>query len=80
MLIRQYLLKGYIPLKQVKIGRLFAAPLDGKTGGLPFELYQNYTQLIRPMNVLLKKIFFNEIIYDEKKIVFAGKIEIQEYS
>lgn len=53
----QYLLKGYIPLGQVKIGRLFAAPLDGKIGGLPFELYQNYAQLIRPMNVLLKKTF-----------------------
>jgi hypothetical protein len=53
----QYLLKGSIPLRDIKVGRWFAAPLDGNTGGLPFELYQNYNQLINPANVILKKTF-----------------------
>jgi hypothetical protein len=53
----QYLLKGSIPLRDIKVGRWFAAPLDGDKGGLPFELYQNYNQLINPANVILKKPF-----------------------
>ncbi|WP_437922105.1 DUF6443 domain-containing protein [Sphingobacterium sp. LRF_L2] len=53
----EFLLKGYIPLKDIKIGRLFAAPLDGKIGGLPLELYQNYKQLRRPSNVILNRKF-----------------------
>jgi RHS repeat-associated protein len=53
----QYLLKGSIPLKDIKVGRWFAAPLDGNTGGLPFELYQNYNQLNHPANVIVKKPF-----------------------
>ena len=53
----QYLLKGSIPLRDIKVGRWFAAPLDGNTGGLPFEFYQNYNQLINPVNLIIKKIF-----------------------
>jgi hypothetical protein len=53
----QYLLKGSIPLRDLKVGRWLAAPLDGNTGGLPFELYQNYNQLLNPVNIILKKPF-----------------------
>jgi hypothetical protein len=53
----QYLLKGSIPLRDINVGRWFAAPFPGNTGGLPFELYQNYNQLINPVNVLIKKPF-----------------------
>jgi len=53
----EYLLKGMIQLRKIKIGRWFAAPLQGKTGGLPFELYQNYNQLSNPVNIILKKPF-----------------------
>lgn len=53
----QYLLRGNIPLKDIHIGRWFAAPLDGRTGGLPFELYQNFNQLSNPANIILKKSF-----------------------
>ncbi len=53
----QYLLKGYIPLKDINIGRWFAAPLNGNIGGLPFELYQNIDQLTNPSNVLIKNPF-----------------------
>jgi RHS repeat-associated protein len=44
----EFLLKGTVPLRDVNIGRWFAAPLDGNSGGLPFELYQNYNQLNNP--------------------------------
>ncbi|HEX7906389.1 MAG TPA: hypothetical protein VF487_21090 [Chitinophagaceae bacterium] len=53
----QYLLRGNIPLKNIRIGRWFAAKADGKTGGLPLELYQNYNQLSNPANIILKKPF-----------------------
>ncbi len=53
----QYLLKGSIPLRDINVGRWFAAPLDGNTGGLPFELYQSFDQLINPVNVIIKKPF-----------------------
>ena len=53
----QFLLKGSIPLRDVNVGRWFAAPLNGNTGGLPFELYQNYNQLINPVNIMIKKKF-----------------------
>ncbi|WP_310557036.1 hypothetical protein [Flavobacterium sp.] len=53
----QYLLKGSIPFRNIKVGRWFAAPLNGNTGGLPFELYQNYNQLINPVNLIIKKPF-----------------------
>ena len=53
----QYLLKGYIEAREIQIGRWFAAPLDGNTGGLPFELYQNYNQLINPVDIPLKRSF-----------------------
>jgi hypothetical protein len=46
-----------IQLRKIKIGRWFAAPLNGNTGGLPFELYQNYNQLSNPANIILKKPF-----------------------
>jgi hypothetical protein len=52
-----YLLKGYIPFRDIKVGRWFEASLDGNTGGLPIELYQSYDQLINPVNVILKKRF-----------------------
>ncbi len=53
----QYLLKGSIPLRDIYVGRWFAAPVKGKTGGLPFELYQSFDQLMYPANVLIKKPF-----------------------
>ena len=53
----QYLLKGSIPVRDIKIGRWFAKHLNGNTGGLPFELYQKYDQLINPVNVIIKKPF-----------------------
>ena len=53
----QYLLRGNIPLKDIRVGRWFAAPLDGRTGGLPLELYQNFNQLSNPVNIILKKPF-----------------------
>lgn len=53
----QYLLRGNIPLKDIRVGRWFAAPLDGRTGGLPLELYQNFNQLSNPVNIMLKKPF-----------------------
>lgn len=53
----QYLLRGNIPLKDIRVGRWFASPLDGKTGGLPLELYQNFNQLSKPANIILKKPF-----------------------
>ncbi|WP_029272451.1 RHS repeat-associated core domain-containing protein [Flavobacterium sp. KJJ] len=53
----EYLLKGTIQLRDINIGRWFAAPLDGNTGGLPLELYQRYDQLNNPMKPKLKKPF-----------------------
>jgi hypothetical protein len=53
----EYLLRGKIPLKDLRIGRWFAAPLDGNMGGLPIELYQNFNQLSNPANILIKKPF-----------------------
>jgi hypothetical protein len=53
----QFLLKGTIPIREIKVGRWFAASLDGNTGGLPFELYQNYNQLRNPVNIIIKKPF-----------------------
>jgi len=53
----QFLLKGYVPIRDLTIGRLFAAPMDGNTGGLPIELYQNYSQLTSPSNVILSNPF-----------------------
>ena len=53
----QYLLKGYIEAREIQIGRWFAALLDGNTDGLPFELYQNYNQLINLVNIPLKRFF-----------------------
>ena len=53
----EYLLKGSIYLRDLKFGRLVAKSLDGNLGGLPFELYQNYNQLIKPVNIILKKPF-----------------------
>lgn len=53
----QYLLRGNIPLKDIRVGRWFASPLDGRTGGLPLELYQNFNQLSNPANIILKKPF-----------------------
>jgi RHS repeat-associated protein len=53
----QYLLRGKLPLKDINVGRWFAAPLDGRTGGLPLELYQNFNQLSKPVNIILKKPF-----------------------
>jgi len=53
----EYLLKGSLRLKNVNIGRWFATPLDGNVGGLPFELYQNYNQLINPNYKTLNKTF-----------------------
>ena len=37
----QYLLKGSIPLRDIRVGRWFASHLDGNVGGLPIELYQD---------------------------------------
>lgn len=48
---------GKISLKNIRIGRGFASPLDGNIGGLPLELYQNFKQLRNPANVILKKPF-----------------------
>ena len=53
----QYLLKGYVPLNEINVGRWFAAPLNGNTGGLPFELYLDFNKLSTPSNVLIKKSF-----------------------
>jgi hypothetical protein len=53
----QYLLKGSIPLRDIRVGRWFASPLDGNVGGLPIELYQDYNQLGNPVNIILKKTF-----------------------
>ena len=61
----QYLLKGSIPFGDVKMGRWISAPLNGNTGGLPFELYQNYNQLINPFNVIIKKPFSNVWIHEK---------------
>ena len=51
------LLMGYLRIKDLKLGRLFAEPLKPNTGGLPFEFYQNINQLTRPSNVLIKRPF-----------------------
>jgi len=53
----EYLLKGNIQLKDIYLGRWFAAPWDGNSGGLPFELFQNYDQLINPRGIPIKKPF-----------------------
>ena len=53
----QFLLRGRVPVKNLNIGRWFAASLDGNTGGLPLEFYQNYNQLSNPFIQSLKKPF-----------------------
>ena len=51
----EFMLKGKIPIKDLRIGRWFAAPLDGNYGGLPLEFYQNYNQLSNPFVQQLRK-------------------------
>ncbi len=53
----QYLLKGHIQLRNIKVGRWFASPLNGNTGRLPFELYLNYNQLINKRLLIINKPF-----------------------
>jgi len=53
----EYLLRGSLQFKDINVGRLFAAPLEGNTGGLPFELYQKYDQLQNPVNLIINKKF-----------------------
>jgi RHS repeat-associated protein len=53
----QYLLKGHIPLRDIRIGRWFASPLNGNTGGLPFELYLNYNHLVNKRLLIINKPF-----------------------
>lgn len=51
----EFIIRGLVPLKQIRVGRLFAKRLDGNTGGLPFELYQSVDQLIKPVITILNK-------------------------
>lgn len=53
----KYLLKAHIPLRNIRVGRWFASPLNGNTGGLPFEFYLNYTQLINKRHLIINKPF-----------------------